>query len=196
MSDEPTLNFYDEEATNYADMAHEMARPVELSAFVERLPAGGHVLDLGCGSGWAAHHFARLGFQVTAMDGSAGLAQEAKARYGLDVIVQRFSDMDWENAFDGVWAWFTLMHAPRDQMDANLARVARALKPGGQFVIGFQEGDRDIKDSLGRHYSYFTQADMTARLETAGFTPGKVARRDGAHYDGTPSIEMSIAAHA
>jgi len=154
------------------------------------------VLDLGCGSGWAAAHFTDLGYAVTAMDGSQGLADEAHARYGVDVIVQPFEKMTWENEFDGIWAWFTLMHAPRDTMDANLARVARAIKPGGQLKIGFQEGDRDFRDSLGRHYSYYMEADMRARLEKVGFTVTGVTRRDGKHFEGTPTVEMAMSAHA
>ena len=191
-----TLDFYDREAGDYAEMAHKMTLPVELAAFMAQVPEGGRILDLGCGSGWAANAFLKSGFEVTAMDGSAGLAAEAKSRYGIDVIVQRFGEMDWQDRFDGVWAWFTLMHAPRAEMDANLARVQRALKTGGHFMIGFQEGDRDHTDTLGRHYSYFTEEDMRARLTRAGFTPTKVMRRPGEHYDGTPTTELSIAAHA
>lgn len=195
-SDRGTLDFYDAEASGYAQMAHDMRLPVEIEVFASALPPKAQVLDLGCGSGWAAHHLSTLGHDVTAMDGSAGLAAQAKTRYGLDVLVQEFTDINWDTQFDGIWAWFTLMHAPRDQMDANLARVARAIKPGGQFVIGFQEGDRDHRDTLGRHYSYFTETDMTARLTRAGFTPTKTLRRPGEHYDGTPTTELSIAAHA
>ena len=36
------------------------------------LPAGGDVLDFGCGSGWAAAHLRDAGFQVSAIDGSSG----------------------------------------------------------------------------------------------------------------------------
>jgi len=195
-SDKGTLDFYNDKAGEYAASAHENREKEHTESFLAHVPAGGAVLDLGCGSGWAAAHFAEQGFVVTAMDGSQGLADEARARYGVDVIVQPFEKMEWENAFDGIWAWFTLMHAPRDTMDANLARVARAIKPGGQFMIGFQEGDRDFRDSLGRHYSYYTEADMRARLERVGFTVRDVSRRDGQHFEGTPTVELAILAHA
>ncbi len=196
MSDPKTLSFYNTKAGDYAEAAASYAIPGKLPKLMSLTPPGGDLLDLGCGSGWAANEMIKAGFNVTAMDGSPGLAAEAKARYGIDVIVQQFTDMDWQNAFDGIWAWFCLQHAPRDAMDANLERVARALRPGGHFMMGLQEGDRDIRDTLDRHYSYYTAEDITARLARVGLTVTDVKRWDGEHFDGTPSVEMSLHAHA
>ena len=47
-------------------------------------------------------------------------------------------------------------HVPRDELSGVLARVHRALKPGGvslMSVFKIGEGD-DGRDSLGRYYNY------------------------------------------
>ena len=43
---------------------------------------------------------------------------------------------------------------PRDELAGILARIHRALKPGGVFYASFKLGDGDGRDSLGRYYNY------------------------------------------
>ena len=44
------------------------------------LPAGGSILDVGCGSGWVSEYFARLGYKVLGIDISEDLIQMARER--------------------------------------------------------------------------------------------------------------------
>ena len=86
-ADIETLAFYDGEATAYAAYASDKAERDSLARFAALLEPGTSVLDFGCGSGWATHEFAGRGFRVSALDGSAGLAAEARRRYGVVVRV-------------------------------------------------------------------------------------------------------------
>ena len=75
-----TLAFYDGEAAAYAIYSADKAERGWLERFAAKLEPGAPVLDFGCGSGWAADAFARQRFRVSALDGSAGLAAEARRR--------------------------------------------------------------------------------------------------------------------
>ena len=79
----------------------------------ERAVPGGHILDLGCGSGWDAKHYLEKGYQVTAIDGSAELCRKASEYTGIVVAKKDFFDIDEKNVYDGIWACASLLHVER-----------------------------------------------------------------------------------
>lgn len=190
--DDKTLDFYTREAAAYAEYASAEKRSPLLQRLVESIPAGGSVLDFGCGSGWAANRFKEMGFQSTGFDGSAGLAAEAKERYGIDVSVGRFEDFAADQAYDGIWASFCLLHDSRDAMPGHLGRLQAALRPGGTIYIGLKEGEGSNRDDLGRLYTYFSEPEMQGLMETAGFTHFSAEIEPSIGYDGAPSNSMHI----
>ena len=173
-SDNSTLAYYDTQAANYATRAADHTAQAPLEEFVAAVPSGGDVLDFGCGAAWAAAHFRDNGLNVTALDGSAGLAAEARARYGIDVTVAPFESLDAISAFDRIWASFCLLHVPRAQMSGHLLRLATALRPGGVLYLGLKEGTGERIDPLGRHYTYFAQDEISDLLKAAGFGPARI----------------------
>lgn len=185
--DRETIAFYDAEAAAYADT---MARdwpdgPPMLARFAARLAPGGRVLDLGCGPGQDAARLAAMGFAVDAMDASEGLAAEARRRHGIAVRVASFDALDAEALYDGVWAAFSLLHDSRAALPRHLARIARALKPGGALYLGLKEGEGEARDSLGRRYFYVRAAEIAARLAEAGFAAPEIGRDEGTGMAGT-----------
>lgn len=183
-ADETTLDYYSRTATEYADATAAEADNPALTQFAAMLPPRGAVLDFGCGPGWAAAKFRDLGHEVTAMDAAVGFAEEARHRYGLDIQVARFEDLDAVAAFDGVWASFSLLHDTRAAMPGHLARIARALRPRGAVYIGLKEGTGDARDRLDRHYTYFTLDEITGLLSGAGFAEITHARDQTTGMDG------------
>ncbi|MCX7586686.1 class I SAM-dependent methyltransferase [Phenylobacterium sp. 58.2.17] len=187
MHDADTLAFYDREAAAYA--ARQRGAPVRLQAFLEQLRPRARILELGCGAGQDAELMTTAGFEVTPTDGSAGLAAEAEARLGRPVRVMRFEELDETAAYDGVWANACLLHVPEDGLAAVLARIHRALKPGGRFHTGFKAGDGGGRDSLGRYYNFPDEARLRAAYAAAGdwaaltITPGKGGGFDGVMRD-------------
>ena len=190
--DDKTLDFYTREAAAYADYASQEKRSPLLSRFAETLPPGGDVLDFGCGSGWAANRFADLGFNAAGFDGSDGLAQEARQRYGIDVTVGRFEEFDANAAYDGIWASFCLLHDSRAAMPGHLSRLHAALRAGGGIYIGLKEGEGESRDSLGRLYTYFSQPEMRGYLKDAGFTGVAMETETSTGYDGVPVSSLHI----
>jgi SAM-dependent methyltransferase len=189
-----TLAFYDSEAAEYAPYAEKKAGRGWLARFAERLEPGTSVLDFGCGSGWAAHEFAARGFQVSALDGSAGLAAEARRHYGIEVRVARFEALGDVALHGGIWASFCLLHDTREAMPGHLARLHRALTPSGWLYIGLKEGEDMQRDGLDRRYTYFGEAEITALLRAAGFPAPEITIKASVGYDGSPVSSLHILA--
>ncbi|QDL92169.1 methyltransferase domain-containing protein [Paroceanicella profunda] len=189
-----TTRFYDDTAATYADWSTPERVPGTLAGFLARFDAPCDLMDLGCGAGWAAAAMRAAGHRVTALDASPGLAAEAAARHGLSVRIARVERLADEAAFDGIWAHYSLQHAARAAMPDILARIARALHPGGRLLIGLQAGSEDRRDGLGRHYAYYRPEEMRTLLTDAGFTDIAIDSRPGKHYDGHPSENLTIEA--
>jgi SAM-dependent methyltransferase len=164
--DETTLTFYRENAEAYAGW--KKAPSTRLKAFLELLPKGGTILELGCGAGNHSAVMLAEGFAVRATDGSPEMAEIASRRIGQPVEAMRFDQLDAEQAYDGVWASACLLHVPRDELAGILARIHRALKPSGVFYASYKMGEDDGRDSLGRYYSYVSPEWLDATYAGAG----------------------------
>ncbi|MEQ1867880.1 MAG: class I SAM-dependent methyltransferase [Micropepsaceae bacterium] len=184
--DPPTLSFYRDEAAAYGTRADSLAVPKHLAMFVAELPKFATVLDLGCGTGRDTRALIDAGLTVTAVDGSAEMAREAEKRIGRPVRVQLFEDLDDMNAFDGIWANASLLHVPRAGLPNVLARVRRALKPGGLLAASFKSGGQEGRDKLGRYYNYLNADELAALLhETGAWQTLDLKEGRGTGYDGT-----------
>jgi SAM-dependent methyltransferase len=124
-------------------------RTAQEVAFMEdalALPAGASVLDLCCGHGRHAVALAQKGYRITGLDLSAyhlRLARQAAARAKVDIEWVR-ADMreipqEMTGRFDAVINMFTSFGFLESEAEDQkvLDGVARALKPGGKFVIDF-----------------------------------------------------------
>lgn len=170
MADAETLAAYAINARAYADRFVTDAPDKHLAAFMADLPTAARVLDLGCGPGKAAATMARAGYTVDAWDASPEMATLARDTFGLTVHTATFDALEATETYDGIYANFSLLHAPRDQMPDHLARIARALKPGGLFHIGMKTGTGEKRDDLGRFYTFYTDAELTDLLAGSGLT--------------------------
>jgi len=164
--DDATLQFYRKNAASYADWAK--APSSRLIGFLGLLPAGGSILELGCGAGNHAAEMLARGFVVRATDGSPEMAEVASRRLNHPVEAMRFDELDERETYDGVWASACLLHVPRDELAEIFARIHRALKSGGVFYASYKIGERAGRDSLGRYYNYPSQDWLKAAYDSAG----------------------------
>ena len=193
--DEKTIAVYDEQAVKYADlMAHEKKDPA-LAAFIAGLPKGAQVLDLGCGPGWAAGEMASAGLQVTATDASAEMVAMAAKLPGVTAVQADFDQIEGDNLYDGIWANFCLLHAPRADMPRHLAGLVRALKPGGAFHIALKTGTGESRDKIGRFYTFYEIDEMRALLTAAGLRVTGTTTGEGPGLDGTVSPWFAMTAN-
>lgn len=170
MTDEKTIAIYDEKAQDYAEMVSSDSPDASLRAFMEAIPTGGRVLDLGCGPGNASAMMRDAGLLPDAVDASPGMVALAQEKYNLPARVMTFDELTGEGIYDGVWANFSLLHAPRADLPRHFAAIARALNPDGIFHIGMKTGADAKRDRLGRKYTYVTIPELKELFTTAGFT--------------------------
>jgi SAM-dependent methyltransferase len=113
-----------------------------LAAIAAHVPAGAHLLDLGCGPGSDAETLAWKGYRVTAVDSSPGMVAEACERImraGLEprVTVRRLAiehlDQLPPGQCDAAYSNFGPLNCVAD-LDGAAQSIARCLRPGGVFV--------------------------------------------------------------
>jgi cyclopropane fatty-acyl-phospholipid synthase-like methyltransferase len=193
--DKSTIAFYDTQAEVYAKWSEPFERPKYLDNLIAHLPAGGSVLDLGCGGGWASRVMAGQGLMVTAMDASAGLLRQIQSLDGITLRHAGFDQLNDVAAFDGVWASYSLQHAPRDRMPSILHSISTALRPHGHLYIGVQKGPETRRDSIGRFYCHYQEDELRELLIDAGFGGISMEVGAGKNYDGTPTENLNVEAH-
>ncbi len=169
-ADRRTLAVYEARAADYADTFRTRAPDAHLRGFINALPARARVLDLGCGPANASAHMRESGLDPDPVDAAPAMVALANERHGIGARLGTFDDLVAEAAYDGVWANFSLLHAPRTDLLRHFAAIARALRPGGLLHIGMKTGDGDIRDDLGRAYTLVTEEELTGLLMDAGFT--------------------------
>ncbi len=178
MTDKETLDVYAEKAGDYAKMSQKAtSEDPSLIAFIEAMPAGGHVLDLGCGPGLSAAQMAKAGLSVEAYDPVPQMVAMASQHENVNAQQANFDDVSGIAVYDGIWANFSLLHAPRNEMPKHLSRIAEALKKGGRFHIAVKTGTGSHRDGLGRFYTYYGEEELTDLLADAGFSV--IDRREG-----------------
>ena len=196
MSDGETIKVYDARAFDYAQMTDlENTADPRLEAFIAAVPTAGRVLDVGCGPGRAAARMAQAGLRVDATDASSEMVSMAGNAKGVTAWQAAFDEISGDAIYDGIWADFSLLHAPRSDMPRHLAALRTALKPGGQFHLGMKLGTGQARDGIGRLYTYYIQPELTDLLTGAGFIVTDAVAGRGLGLDGTMADWISLAAH-
>jgi ubiquinone/menaquinone biosynthesis C-methylase UbiE len=181
---------YDSVAQEYADEIYaELAdKPFDrelLDRFAKRLGSG-RVCDLGCGPGQIARYLRDRGVDVFGLDLSAGMLAQAR-RLNPEIEFVQGSMLALalgSETLDGITAFYSIIHIPRQQVVSALSEMRRVLKPGGCLLITFHLGTEDTHhdELFGRpvklDVAYFTTMEMSGYLLAAGFRVEESLERD------------------
>lgn len=195
-ADKETLAVYRERAEDYAKMVETDTPFPALDAFISALPTGATVLDLGCGTGNASARMKAEGLNVDAVDASETMIAQAQTLHGIKARLATFDEIDGTHIYDGVWANFSLLHAPKSAFPHHLATLYKALKPAGIFHLGLKIGDGEIRDRIGRFYALYSETELNALLTSAGFHVTHRSFGEDAGLDGSSSPWIILTAHA
>ncbi len=152
-----SAEYYKQNAADYFDETINLDLEVYLERFLEFVPDGGSILDLGCGSGRDSAYFLSQGYDVTALDGSEEMCNLASVHIGVDVLHMSFAEMDFEDVFDGIWANASLLHVPRNEMPVILSKTVRGLKKDGILYMTFRYGEFEGMEGERYYTDYRTK---------------------------------------
>ncbi|WP_405642863.1 class I SAM-dependent methyltransferase [Streptomyces sp. NBC_00019] len=119
------------------------------------VPAGAHILELGCGVGRMTHPLLERGFTVTAVDESPQMLERVR---GARTVCGPVEGLDLDETFDVVMLASFLVHAGDAEVRRGLLRAcARHVAEGGCVLI--QREGADYHTNLPRE-----------RVDPSGFT--------------------------
>ncbi len=192
MKDNETLAVYADNVEKYASMVESEKPGKTLKSFLNEVAEGGTILDLGCGPGNSSAHMLAMGFDVVATDASPEMVQIAKETHGVEANIATFDDLEDVNRFDGIWANFSLLHAPKSAFPNYLSAIYKALKPNGVFHIGMKLGTGEKRDALGRFYAYYSIEELELLLNKCGLVPFSRLEGEEEGLDGTIAPWVTI----
>ncbi|MFD4987950.1 class I SAM-dependent methyltransferase [Streptomyces sp. NPDC058372] len=103
------------------------------------VPAGAHILELGCGAGRMTHPLLERGFTVTAVDESAEMTDRV---LGARTVCSPIEELELGETFDVVLLASFLVHAGDAEVRRGLLRTClRHLAPGGVVLIQREGAD-------------------------------------------------------
>jgi len=112
---------------------------------------GSRILEVACGTGQVAVRLARHGWQVTGLDISADMlaflvAAATHAGVSVRTICADMATFTTDDAFDGAYSPMSSFRLlPDDEAAlAHLSAMARALRPGGVYVMDMAFANRDL----------------------------------------------------
>lgn len=175
--DEQTIRAYDEQAEKYDNETVDFWKDFPRTIIDEfaRLTNRGKVIDIGSGPGRDGVILKESGCDVVCIDASETMVRLSSER-GLRSIVGDLLRLPFPDAiFDGAWAYTSLLHIPKRDINAALGEVVRVLKDGGIFGLGLIEGDTEeyrvtSKVTAPRLFSYYTKEEIEHLLALSGFT--------------------------
>lgn len=160
-----TIEYYNKNSKDYFDSTVNVDMSASYEEFINLLPKGSKILDLGCGSGRDSLQFMKLGYDVTAVDGSLELAKRATKLLGKEVIVSSFEELQLEDKYDGIWACASLLHLEDNALRDVLNKLYDNLNDSGIFYMSFKYGTSEFIDENNRYFNMFTEERLIKFIE-------------------------------
>jgi SAM-dependent methyltransferase len=200
------INFYRRNAAAWVRVRDGEATLYEqpwIDRFKALIPAGGMVLDLGCGSGMPiASHLIGAGYAVTGVDGSPEMVDFFRKRQpSATVHLADMRTLVLQQKFKGILAWDSFFHLNPDDQRKMFALFAQHAASGAALMftsgpaagesVGRLFGDElyhasldpnDYRDLLAE--TGFVVIDHVAEDEQCGQRTVWLARRDEGYGSG------------
>jgi ubiquinone/menaquinone biosynthesis C-methylase UbiE len=157
-----------------------------LRRFSQEIGARKPVWDFGCGPGNTAAYLKDLGVEISGLDLSEEILQQARTRHpGLrfrkgNILALEFAD----RSLAGVVAFYAIIHFSKEQVELAFREIFRVLQPEGLFLFTYHIGDGTLHldEFLGRKADIdvmFFPSDFIFRcLKDVGFERIEIVERE------------------
>ncbi len=183
---------YNLAADKYHELFHNEMNEKEydrilLNMFAGKLPEGSLICDAGCGpSAHIGQYLLSKGFSVVGVDISDRCIELA-SKYNPDMIFKRndIARMEFEsNYFDGIIAYYSIIHTPKSMVIFLFKELYRVLKPKGYLLVAVKAGTGEVlmNQLIGLeaeiYFSLFTQEEIEEYFGNTGFKLDFIEKRD------------------
>lgn len=167
---------------------------------LDALPEGASVLELGCGAGSLTTQRLAERFQLTGVDISPRHVQIAQRQVpGAGFIQGDMTALEIPPAsVDGVVAFYSIIHVPREEHAGLFRSIAGWLRPGGLLfaALGVRDTEGTVEeDWLGApmYFSHYDGATSKQLVAAAGLEIVS-AQEETAEEDGSPVTFLWVVA--
>ncbi len=144
------------------------------------------VWDFGCGPGQTTKYLKDLGLDISGMDLSEKLIEQARTNHtGIHFQKGNLLDLEFEeDSIAGVVSFYAIVHFTQEQVEIAFREVFRVLQPGGLFLLTYHIGDGTIriKEFLGKKvdidFMFFTTGFISDCLKKIGFKKIEIIERE------------------
>ena len=179
-----TINYYDKNASDYFSKTSQVNLVALYKEFLKYVPAGGLIMDLGCGSGRDVKWFRDHGYDAHGLDASEQLIKIAQDKLNIPVEVGNIENWVADKTFDGIWCCASLMHLDDNSIDRFLSNLRYNLRKGGVLFISVKEGIESGISEDGRFFRDFDEELLrtvlrhykSLRIEKVWYTEDKLHR--------------------
>jgi ubiquinone/menaquinone biosynthesis C-methylase UbiE len=144
------------------------------------------VWDFGCGPGNTAEYLKNLGVQISVLDLSETILEQARSIHP-DINFQKGNILDLEfdnDSIAGVIAFYAIIHFTEEQVSMAFNEIFRVLQPNGLFLFTYHigKGTMHLDEFLGKKinidFMFFTTEFISGCLKTCGFEIIELIERD------------------
>ena len=182
---------YDTVAVEYSEKFHgeHETKPEDQEIFRRfAMAIGDHrpVWDFGCGSGETTAYLTKLGIEISGMDLSENILEQARCNNpGIHFRKGNMLELSFGNdSIAGIVAFYAIVHFSEEQVDVAFREVFRVLHPGGIFLFTYHIGEENIhvQEFLGKKVDIdlmlFKTDFIVSCLKRNGFTILDVITRE------------------
>jgi SAM-dependent methyltransferase len=144
------------------------------------------IWDFGCGPGQTAQYLRNLGIEISGLDVSKKLIEQAKVIHpGITFREGDILDLEFENeSIAGIVAFYAIVHFSQEQVARAFREIFRVLQPGGVFLFTYHIGegaihlDEFLDKEVDIDFMFFKTDFISICIKDAGFEGIEIIERE------------------